>query len=101
MALQAAQQKSRGLRSDLQASIQAAEEALQACLVGTGMSPKLAKAALEKLMAEERKHRAEHIRKSGIDLGPRWQPGCYRLLTSLCGPSCCAAEDLLSGKLPE
>lgn len=49
MALQSAHQKSRGLRSDLQASINAAEEALQACLVGNGMSPSLAKVRKHRL----------------------------------------------------
>ena len=68
MALASAHQKSRGLRSDLAAAISAAEEALQACLVGNGMSPELARAALTKLKAEQDKYLDEHRRQSAEDL---------------------------------
>jgi len=59
-AMQLAQQKSRGLREDLKASMALAEEAMVGCLTGSGMSPAAAKAMLEKMKQARDAYSAGH-----------------------------------------
>ena len=60
LALQGAQQASRGLRPDLAAAMAMAEEALVTCLTGNGMSPAAAAAMLAKMKEAQDKYIKDH-----------------------------------------